>query len=220
MTEAVVHAVRAMINDLLTTDPAARNGARDRIARFGSEHDVIPFLERALPYITDRQAVELLDVVAKLDPLRAKPILIDATISPLDKNRAKALDLLGDALGDAGTDDLELIRLFAQGTLDQSLEVRLAAIEALQDTKDRRATPVLVRCLENADRRVQSASRKALRALWPPDETFNKFETAAQWRALLEITSDDIRATLDPATLTPLVEPPLPGDEDYNLGLE
>src|SRR5690606_30845709 len=37
--------LRLMLNDLLSTDAAARNAARQRIERFGQDRDLFPFLE-------------------------------------------------------------------------------------------------------------------------------------------------------------------------------
>lgn len=210
--------LREMLDGLLVNNPAGRDAARQRIQRFGEEHDLFPFLERALPYMPDRQSVEVLQVLSDLDARRAKHVLEKSAQSHLDKNRAKALTLLGATQGEADSpDDLTL---FARGVLDDAPEVQLAGIQALHAANDKRATPVLVHALTSPDRRVQSASLKALKALWADANFERNLDSADAWRMLLTLADEDVQTTFDPQRLEPLVEAPEAGDTDYNLELE
>ena len=212
--------LRDMLEDLLATDDAARDAARQRIARFGVSRDLFPFLERALPYMPDRQSVEALQILSDLDTGRAKPILEKTALSYLDKNRAKSLALLGSMYVDGTERDAKVITLLARGVLDDSPQVQLAGIRGLQESNDKRATPVLLHALESPDRRVQAASLKALNTLWADSGVHGDLNSIEQWRGLLALADDEIQTTYDPDVLEPLVKAPTAGDVDYNLAVE
>lgn len=212
--------LRLMLNDLLSTDAAARNAARQRIERFGQDRDLFPFLERALPYMPDRQSVEVLQLLTNLDPQRAKPVLESAARSRLEDNRAKALALLASTNKDTKEPNPELVQLFAQGVLDEAAEVQLAGIQGLQQLNDKRVTPVLVHALGSPDPRVRSASLHALKALWPDAAVQQGLDSPEAWRTFLSRAGDEVRSTFDPQHIEPLVDAPAAGDVDYNLNLE
>jgi hypothetical protein len=212
--------LRDMLMALLTVNPAERDAARQRIERFATTRDLFPFLERALPYMPDRQAAEVLQLMYTADGARAEPVLWKSAHSRLPKIRAKALELLGALRAGDEPVDPERLRLFARGVLDTAPEVQFAAVRALHDAGDRRATPVLIKGLESADLRVQAASLRALRHLWATPEAFAGITTAEQWRIFLSMADEDLPQAPEFEQLEPLVEPARASDDDYNLALE
>lgn len=211
--------LRDMLDELLSAGDAARDAAMERIVRLGKTCDIFPFLERALPYLTDRQSVAVLQAVVQIDAERAQPLLETAARSPLPRNRAAAMALLVSE----NRDDARrtgVIELLVRGVLDSAWEVQLASVQALERTKDRSATPALIHGLRSSDERVRAASVKALRTLWPDANLERPADSPDGWQMLLMRADEDVRTRFDPATLEPLVDGSATVDLDYNLAIE
>ena len=144
----------------------------------------------------------VLEVMLAIDKSETKTIILENLDDKSPAIRAAVLELLGRHR------ELASVETVARGVLDADLEVQIAAIHALAELGDGRATPVLVGALSNANPRVRNAGKAALSRLWSKPETPVQFETADEWNDYWSEASARVGKPIELASLKPLYVQP------------
>lgn len=202
LTAAQRAEVQALLGPLQSTNPSVYADACNRLIAMNKRMDIVRYLEYRLPSLSPRLQPGVLDVLAALNPKRAKVHLREHATDAASVTRAVSLTLLG-KLGDT-----ESVELVTRGLLDHDPGVRNAAAHALARLKAKEATPVLIYLWQaTADRREENACRGALRTLWSAEDNIVDFESPEEWIDYWDARKGTVEKPLEYAALTPLVSP-------------
>lgn len=174
---------------------------KNELIAMGKEADLFRYFEVWLPSMLPRFIPGVLEILAELNPRRARPLLLSQVEHPDALTRAAAIRLLGE-IGDTGSADL-----IARGLVDPSEEVRVAAAYAFGALHLKEATPLLLAAWNDPELRVQKTCRESLKWIWSTQDNPVDFDNAADWEAFWISKAGSVSNKYDIAKLKPLVEP-------------
>jgi len=185
-----------LLAPLSSEDPNERYRAAQEIIAVGEEKDIVDFLAVVTTSTTERFLPQVLEILAELDPVRAREVSTMHLTQQHPVSRSAALAQLARV---AGT---EVAPTVAQGLVDHDPEVQITAAESLARVGAREATPALLEALDSPHGRVRIASELALREMWGIAEV----QTTQEWREHWNQHRTSVSNPINPASLTPLVE--------------
>lgn len=194
-------AIEALLAELQQDDPSVRLEARNKLVGMQEKMDIFPFLKYVFAEASHILAPPLMELMALIDPERAKPLITGALTHTFFGIRVQAMELLA-RLNETGA-----APQIARGLVDHSHEVRIASAYALAALGARNATPSLITNLTHPDLRVSNSAREALKTLWPSENAETAPDTVEAWNALWEKSSSTISDKIAAADLQPLVAP-------------
>jgi HEAT repeat protein len=189
--------IYALLHEIQSSDRVTSANAKKALVDMGGKTDLFPYFVRYLPEYSARLVPGVLEVLARLDGRRARPLLRGHAADLHEDSRAAALLFLGK------TGDRAASEIVARGLVDPSDMVRRSAAHAAAALQIKAATPLLIANLGIPDRRVQNTAKEALRMLWKTDEA----ATAAQWSAYWKAHAATIENPYFPQQLRPLINP-------------
>lgn len=195
--------IMKLMRNLQSTDPEISARASNALIAKGRELDLFRYFEHCLPALSPRFVPGVLDVLARLDSRRARPLFLECCSHVDGGVRARAIALLGT------NRDFEAVDQIARGLADPVPAVRIAAADALGALGAKEATPALIENLKSGDLRTRHVSRRALAQLWSlPGEPVD-FETHDDWALFWGRQAGTIANPIELSELLPLV---LPGE--------
>jgi hypothetical protein len=193
------HEIKQILGLLARNDPEMRKEGKQRLLTMARDMDIIKYFEQTLPALLPRYVPGVLEVLVELNPLRARPLLVDSTTNVDAACRAKALELLGQ-MGDARSAELA-----ARGLLDHHHAVRASAAMAFAQLETKAATPMLIERLNDGDAHVRSAAGLALSRAWGTVDAENAPENKREWQAYWKEHSAQVAAPMKSSAFEPLV---------------
>ncbi|MDZ4860883.1 MAG: HEAT repeat domain-containing protein [Candidatus Hydrogenedentes bacterium] len=195
--------VIAVVDKFAAEDANERKQAINQLIGMQQKFDVFRFLNESRQGFGARVLPGVLEVMLAIDSARTKPIVMETLTNQVATLRAAALELLGRHR------ELASAETIARGTADADIEVQIAAINALAQSGDRRATPVLLDMLMKTNPRLQNAGKAALSRIWSTKDAPVALETPDQWIAFWAQSSATVSRAIEVASLEPLyVQPP------------
>ena len=185
-----------LLEPLSSEDSAERHRAAQAILAVAEEKDIVDFLAHVTTSTTERYLPQVLEIIAELDPVRAREVSQMHLSQQHPTSRSAALAQLARVGGG------EVVATVAQGLVDHEPEVQVIAAQSLGQTGARAATPALLDALSSPNARVRVASEQALRQLWGVTEDKSPQEWQSHWNQNRASVPDPINT----ASLTPLVE--------------
>ncbi|HRK33098.1 MAG TPA: HEAT repeat domain-containing protein [Candidatus Hydrogenedentes bacterium] len=190
--------VIAVVDKLAAEEANERNLAIKQLIGMQQQFDVYRFLKESRQGFGARVMPGVLEVMLALNKSETKPIILDMLTNQVPGLRAAALQLLGQHKELASTETI------ARGVADADIDVQIAAINALAQSGDRRATPVLLSALAQNSPRLQNASKTALGRLWSQEDKAVSFDTLEAWNAFWAENSATVAKGIELASLEPL----------------
>ena len=191
----------AIVDRLAREDSAERNQAIKELIAMQQQCDVYRFLRESRQGFGTRVLPGVLEVMLALNKTETKPIVYENLEDKTPSNRAAALELLGHHK------ELASIETVIRGLVDTDAEVQIAAVHALAELGNARATPALIETLSSANPRLRNASNAALIRIWNTPETPAQFETADEWKKHWSEASGGVAKPIELASLQPLYDP-------------
>jgi hypothetical protein len=185
-----------LMEPLNSEDAGERHRAAQAILAVGQEKDITDFLALVTTSTTERYLPQVLEILAALDPERAREVSTMHLTQQHPVSRSAALAQLARV---AGADAAPTV---AQGLVDHDPEVQVTAAMSLGQTGAREATPALLAALDSPHNRVRIASEQALRQLWGVADA----QSPQEWRNHWNEHQASVSSPINPASLTPLVE--------------
>lgn len=198
LTAAQRERVISIIDRFAREDSNERNQAIKELIALQQQFDVYRFLRESRQSYGARVFPGVLEVMLAINKAETKPIIYENLEDKTPVNRAAALELLGKHR------ELASVEMVGRGILDADPEVQLAAIHALAEIGDARATPALIETLSNTNPRIRNAGNTALRRIWDTPQTPAKFETEDEWKKLWSEASARVSKPIELASLQPL----------------
>jgi len=195
--------VQSLLYDLMQDGPP-RLRAREALVAMAEECDIFKFLQYTFGESNQNLAPVILDMLYRLDPVRALPFVREQTGDLYDGTRKQALSILGlaaDALG---------VELAARGLIDTSFEVRVAAAYALAGMGAKGASPALIANLGHPDLRVSNSARESLEKIWEAEVASQKPQTVSEWKAFWDANKPAAGKVYAQDGLEPLSPPDAP----------
>ena len=167
--------VRGLMFELRSEDISVRIAVRDKLQALQEEADVYGYLRSLYSELSPLLAPNVLWVLVHLDTAKSIDLLEESAQSNYFETRAVALELLGQLRSQNSE------TLVARGLADHNQTVQINAAYALARLGVRRSTPALIGMLADPDRRVSSASRESLTALWADSLGDKRLGPVSEW---------------------------------------
>lgn len=194
--------ISSLILALSSDDKVEVGNARRKLAEMCQEENVYAYIAEMVPSEAPHFIVELIRILTQVDPVRAKPLLLEFATYKEQNTRAQCLELLGLIR------DTSSLTLMMRGMLDHEPVVRLAACTALTAIGAKEATPLLLDNFNHNDLRVQNFAHEALAVIWKAElGDKESFKTLEEWQGFWNAQSPAIVKTVNIEGLEPLVPP-------------
>ncbi|NUM54384.1 MAG: HEAT repeat domain-containing protein [Candidatus Hydrogenedentes bacterium] len=188
----------ALIDRLGREDVNERNQAIKELVALNQQLDVFRFLKESRQGFGARVLPGVYEVMLALNKSETKAILYDSIDDKAAPVRAAVLELLGKHR------ELASVETVARGLVDGEAEVQIAAIHALAEMGEERATPALIPALSSANPRVKNAGKAALSRIWSKPDKPIQFETVDDWTKFWNESSATVGKPIELASLQPL----------------
>jgi len=193
--------IQQLLEKAQSTDESISGPAKERLVEMGKTMPLFKYLEHFLPEYSPRLVPPVLEVMFRIDALRARPILRAHCTDADARSRGTALEFSGQAK------DPDAAELVARGLLDYDYYVLCAAAAAAGGLKLQGAAPLLIARLDDSVDPLVLACEKALTQIWGQERPPAQQDRKAFWASVWQSNASAVPVHYEAATLQPLVPP-------------